>query len=154
MLPRNAETDQSLPVHGGVAGWPDAEAGELGVDAAGEDEGEHAVVAEEGPDGVAERGRPVALHEEVAVPRHAVPEHGARGQERGAAGGGREEGADERGERAGEVPAPRRRLGVLAQVEAPEFLHAPELPRLDGAAALPHNRRRRFLSTACLCCDL
>lgn len=56
----------------------DAESGELGVDAAGEDEREHAVVAEEGPDGVAERGRPVALDEEVAVPRHAVPEHGGR----------------------------------------------------------------------------
>uniref|UniRef100_A0A453IFB1 Uncharacterized protein n=1 Tax=Aegilops tauschii subsp. strangulata TaxID=200361 RepID=A0A453IFB1_AEGTS len=111
---------------GGEA-WVDAEAGELGVDAAGEDEGEHAVVAEQGPDGVAERGRPVALHEEVAVPGHAVAEHGAGHQERGAAGGGRQQRADQRGERAGEVPAPRGRLRVLAQVEPPELLHAPEL---------------------------
>jgi hypothetical protein len=55
-------------VHGGVARGPDAEACELGVDAAGEDEGKHAVLAEQGPDGVAERGRPVALHEDLAVP--------------------------------------------------------------------------------------
>lgn len=139
---KREERDRSLMVHGGVARGPDAEACELGVDAAGEDEGEHAVVAEQGPDGVAERGRPVALHEEVAVPRHAVPEHGARRQERGAARGRREEGAEERRQRPGEVPAPRRRLRVLAQVEAPEILHAPELPSLHGAAApLPHRPR-------------
>lgn len=113
----------------GVARRAEAQAGELGVDAAGEDEDEHAEVAEEGPDGVAERGRPVALHEEVAVPRHAVPEDGRHEEERGAAGGGREERAGERGERAEEVPPPRAGLGVLAQVETPELLHAPELPR-------------------------
>lgn len=64
----------------GVVRRLEAEASELGVDAAGEDEGEHAEVAEERPDGVAERGWPVALHEEVAVPRHAVTQDG-RGEE-------------------------------------------------------------------------
>jgi hypothetical protein len=42
---------------------------------------------------------------------------------------------------------------VLAQVEAPEVLHAPKLPRLDGAAAPPH--RPASLSLDCLlllCC--
>jgi hypothetical protein len=40
---------------------------------------------------------------------------------------------------------------VLAQVEAPEILHAPELPSLDGAAAsLPH-RPSRFPSSAPRC---
>lgn len=64
----------------GVVRRLEAEASELGVDAAGEDEGEHAEVAEERPDGVAERGWPVALHEEVAVPRHTVTQDG-RGEE-------------------------------------------------------------------------
>jgi len=124
----------------GVGRRPDAEAGELGVDTAGKDEHEHAVVADEGPHGVAERGGAVALHEEVAVPRHAVPENGRREEDRGAASGGREHRAGERGQRAEEVPPPRARLGVLAQVEAPELLHAPELLPLPRrlAAAPPH----------------
>lgn len=123
----------------GVVRRLEAEASELGVDAAGEDEGEHAEVAEERPDGVAERGWPVALHEEVAVPRHAVTQDG-RGEEwRGAAGDGREERAGERGERAEEVPPPGAGLGVLGQVEPPELLHATEpMARRRLLLAPPH----------------
>ena len=138
----------------GVGPRLDSEPVELGVDPAGEDEPEHAVVAEQGPHGVAERGRAVALHEEVAVPRHAVPEHGRREERRGAARGGRERRAGERGQRAEEVPPPRPRLGVLAQVEAPELVHAPEQlpPRPRRLAAAPPHRARRgrfpFLSAA------
>lgn len=127
--------------HRGVGPRPDAEAGELGVDTAGEDEHEHAEVAEEGPHGVAERGGAVALHEEVAVPRHAVPENGPREEYCGAARGGREHRAGERGQRADEVPPPRARPRVLAQVEAPELLHAPELllrPFRRLASTPPH----------------
>jgi len=142
----------------GVGPRLDSEPVELGVDPAGEDEPEHAVVAEQGPHGVAERGRAVALHEEVAVPRHAVPEHGRREERRGAARGGRERRAGERGQRAEEVPPPRPRLGVLAQVEAPELVHAPELllprpRRLAAGAAPPHRARRgRFPFSLCGCC--
>lgn len=122
----------------------DAEPDELGADPAGEGEPEHAVVAEQGPDGVAERGRAVALHEEVAVPGHAVPEQGRREEGRGAARGGREHRAGERGRRADEVPPPRPGLGVLAQVEAPELVHAPELPpRPRRVAAAPPHRASR-----------
>lgn len=123
----------------GVVRRLEAEASELGVDAAGEDEGEHAEVAEERPDGVAERGWPVALHEEVAVPRHTVTQDG-RGEEwRGAAGDGREERAGERGERAEEVPPPGAGLGVLGQVEPPELLHATEpMARRRLLLAPPH----------------
>jgi hypothetical protein len=47
---------------------------------------------------------------------------------------------------------------VLAQVEAPELLHAPELHRLDGAARLPHRPASLSLESllllllACVCC--
>jgi hypothetical protein len=135
----------------GVGSRLDAKPVELGVDPAGEDEPEHAVVAEQGPHGVAERGRAVALHEEVAVPRHAVPEHGRREERRGAARGGRERRAGERGQRAEEVPPPRPRLGVLAQVEAPELVHAPELllPRPRRLAAPHRARRGRFPLSLC-----
>lgn len=137
---------------GGLGRRPDAEACELGVDTAGEDEQEHAEVAEEGPHGVAERGGAVALYEEVAVPRHAVPENGARKEDRGAASGGREHRAGERGERAEEVPPPRARLGVLAQVEAPELLHAPELlPLPRGLAAAPPHQSRSLDPSAPRC---
>lgn len=137
---------------GGLGRLPDVEACELGVDTAGEDEQEHAEVAEEGPHGVAERGGAVALHEEVAVPRHAVPENGAREEDRGAASDGREHRAGERGQRAEEVPPPRARLGVLAQVEAPELLHAPELlPLPRGLAAAPPHQSRSVDPSAARC---
>ena len=135
----------------GVGPRLDSEPVELGVDPAGEDEPEHAVVAEQGPHGVAERGRAVALHEEVAVPRHAVPEHGRREERRGAARGGRERRAGERGQRAEEVPPPRPRLGVLAQVEAPELVLAPE-PLPPRRRSSPSRASGSLPLSLCGCC--